>query len=58
MINVKEISLLFESIEKTRGTKAKKELLELGLNSEYKEDLEKATKEIMDNIIMLTKKEK
>ena len=39
MINVKEISLLFESIEKTQGTNAKKELLELGLKSEYSDDL-------------------
>ena len=39
MTNIKEISLLFESIEKTQGTNAKKELLELGLNSEYSDDL-------------------
>lgn len=39
MTNVKEISLLFESIEKTQGTNAKKELLELGLKSEYSDDL-------------------
>lgn len=39
MINVKEISLLFESIENTQGTNAKKELLEFALNSEYSEDL-------------------
>lgn len=39
MINVKEISLLFESIENTQGTNAKKELLELALNSEYSDDL-------------------
>lgn len=51
MINVKEISLLFESIEKTRGTKAKKELLELGLNSEYKEDLEKVLNHLFNPMI-------
>lgn len=39
MTNVKEISLLFESIGKTQGTNAKKELLELGLKSEYSDDL-------------------
>lgn len=39
MINVKEISLLFESIENTQGTNAKKELLELALKSEYSDDL-------------------
>lgn len=39
MINVKEISLLFESIENTKGTNAKKELLELALKSEYSDDL-------------------
>ena len=51
MINVKEISLLFESIEKTCGTKAKKELLELGLNSEYKEDLEKVLNHLFNPMI-------
>lgn len=51
MINVKEISLLFESIEKTPGTKAKKELLELGLNSEYKEDLEKVLNHLFNPMI-------
>lgn len=51
MINVKEISLLFESIEKTRGTKAKKELLELGLNSEYKDDLEKVLNHLFNPMI-------
>lgn len=51
MINVKEISLLFESIEKTSGTKAKKELLELGLNSEYKEDLEKVLNHLFNPMI-------
>lgn len=51
MINVKEISLLFESIEKTRGTKSKKELLELGLNSEYKEDLEKVLNHLFNPMI-------
>lgn len=51
MINVKEISLLFESIEKTSGTKAKRELLELGLNSEYKEDLEKVLNHLFNPMI-------
>lgn len=51
MINVKEISLLFESIEKTRGTKLKRELLELGLNSEYKEDLEKVLNHLFNPMI-------
>ena len=51
MINVKEISLLFESIEKTSGTKAKRELLELGLNSEYKEDLEKVLYHLFNPMI-------
>ena len=51
MINVKEISLLFESIEKTSGTKAKRELLELGLNSEYKEDLEKVLHHLFNPMI-------
>ena len=51
MINVKEISLLFESIEKTSGTKAKRELLELGLNSEYREDLEKVLHHLFNPMI-------
>ena len=51
MINVKEISLLFEGIEKTSGTKAKRELLELGLNSEYKEDLEKVLYHLFNPMI-------
>ena len=51
MINVKEISLLFEGIEKTQGTNAKKELLELGLNSEYKEDLEKVLHHLFNPMI-------
>lgn len=51
MINVKEISLLFEGIEKTSGTKAKRELLELGLNSEYKEDLEKVLNHLFNPMI-------
>ena len=51
MINVKEISLLFEGIEKTSGTKAKRELLELGLNSEYKEDLEKVLHHLFNPMI-------
>ena len=51
MINVKEISLLFEGIEKTQGTNAKKELLELGLNSEYKEDLEKVLNHLFNPMI-------
>ena len=51
MINVKEISLLFESIEKTPGTKAKRELLELGLNSEYGKDLEKVLYHLFNPMI-------
>ena len=51
MINVKEISLLFEGIEKTQGTNAKRELLELGLNSEYKEDLEKVLHHLFNPMI-------
>ena len=51
MINVKEISLLFEGIEKTQGTNAKKELLELGLNSEYNEDLEKVLNHLFNPMI-------
>ena len=39
MINLIEISLLFESIKNTKGTNAKKSLLELALNSEYSNDL-------------------
>ncbi len=39
MINLLEISLLFESINNTKGTNAKKSLLELALNSEYSDDL-------------------
>lgn len=39
MINLIEISLLFESINNTKGTNAKKSLLELALNSEYSDDL-------------------
>lgn len=41
MNNLKQIALLFESINSAQGTNAKKGLIELGLNSEYKEDLEK-----------------
>ena len=41
MNNLKQIALLFESINSAQGTNAKKSLIELGLNSEYKEDLEK-----------------
>lgn len=51
MINVKEISLLLECIEKNSGTKAKRELLELGLNSEYKEDLEKVLHHLFNPMI-------
>ncbi len=51
MINVKEISLLFEGIEKTSGTNAKKGLLKLGLNSEYKEDLEKVLNHLFNPMV-------
>ena len=51
MINVKEISLLFEGIEKTQGTNAKKGLLELGLNSEYGKDLEKVLHHLFNPMI-------
>ena len=51
MTNVKEISLLFESIEKSQGTKVKRELLELGLKSEYGKDLEKVLYHLFNPMI-------
>lgn len=39
MNNLKEIALLFESIENTQGTNSKKSLLKYALQSEYSDDL-------------------